>query len=36
MSSYFADDEEGEEELHKDGEALSSHRKCVYVADEEG
>ena len=36
LSSYFADDEEGEEELHEDGEALPSHRKCVYVADEEG
>jgi hypothetical protein len=36
LSSYF-DDEEGEEELHEDGEALPSHRKCVYdVADEGG
>lgn len=35
LSSYFADDEEGEEELHEDVEALSSHRKCVYVTDEE-
>lgn len=34
LSSYFAD-EEGEEELHEDGEALPSHRKCVYVTDDE-